>query len=76
MEDLYKLDLTKTEWTSLCGGQTGDAGDDEEACVEFTPIPGANAFALRDSKNPDAGTLRFFATELANFKTMFDPGVQ
>jgi hypothetical protein len=33
--------------------------------VEIAPIPGASdAFALRDSKNPDAGTLRFTGEEL------------
>ncbi|MEU7916570.1 DUF397 domain-containing protein [Microbispora bryophytorum] len=36
-----------------------------ESCVELAPIPGeADAFALRDSKNPDAGTLRFTDAEL------------
>ncbi|MEU7877121.1 DUF397 domain-containing protein [Microbispora bryophytorum] len=31
----------------------------------MAPIPGeTGAFALRDSKNPDAGTLRFTGAEL------------
>lgn len=36
-----------------------------ESRVEIAPIPGmADAYALRDSKNPAAGTLRFTGAEL------------
>ncbi len=62
MEDLYARDLAGVRFRRLCGGYTGDDG---EACVELAPIPGSeDAFALRDSKNPDAGTLRFTGAEL------------
>ncbi|MET8156204.1 DUF397 domain-containing protein [Sphaerisporangium sp. NPDC005289] len=62
MNDLYARDLTGIAFTRMCGGNTGEEG---EACVELAPIPGVDdAFALRDSKNPDAGTLRFSGSEL------------
>ncbi|MFC7386624.1 DUF397 domain-containing protein [Sphaerisporangium rhizosphaerae] len=62
MHDLYGHDLAGAQFRRLCGGYTGDDG---EACVELAPIPGAiDAFALRDGKNPDAGTLRFTGAEL------------
>jgi Domain of unknown function (DUF397) len=62
MNDLYDRDLTGVAFTRLCGGNTGEEG---EACVELAPIPGVkDAFALRDSKNRDAGTLRFSGAEL------------
>jgi hypothetical protein len=62
MKKLYDLDLTAATFTRLCGGNTGEEG---EACVELAAIPGVkDAFALRDSKNPDAGTLRFSGAEL------------
>ncbi|MEV4101024.1 DUF397 domain-containing protein [Nonomuraea sp. NPDC049649] len=36
-----------------------------ESCVLIAPIPGVeDAYAVRDSKNPDAGTLRFTGDEL------------
>ncbi|MFC7382515.1 DUF397 domain-containing protein [Sphaerisporangium rhizosphaerae] len=62
MDDLYDRDLTGIAFTRMCGGNTGEEG---EACVELAPIPGVDdAFALRDSKHPDAGTLRFSGSEL------------
>ncbi|GAA3831430.1 hypothetical protein GCM10022226_60700 [Sphaerisporangium flaviroseum] len=62
MKTLYDCDLTGAAFARLCGGNTGEEG---EACVELAMIPGVNdAFALRDSKNPDAGTLRFSGAEL------------
>lgn len=36
-----------------------------ESCVEIAPLDGAeDAFAVRDSKNPAAGELRFTGAEL------------
>lgn len=71
--DLYAHELTDLKWTRLCGGNTGDNSDeDTESCVEIAPIPGADdGFAVRDSKNHDAGTLRFTAAELAAFAEKF-----
>lgn len=67
MIDLYAIDLTATA-SRYCGGKTGDANDEEEACVEFAPIPGVDgALELTDSKNPGAGRLRFTAAELDAF---------
>ncbi|GAA0942219.1 DUF397 domain-containing protein [Nonomuraea longicatena] len=62
--DLYRLDLGDLVFRRLCGGNNNENGEGE-SCVEIAPIPGApNSFALRDSKNPDAGTLRFTGDEL------------
>ncbi|WP_248961265.1 DUF397 domain-containing protein [Sphaerisporangium perillae] len=56
-------DLGGAQFARLCGGNNGTEGG--EACVEIAAIPGTeDAFALRDSKNPDAGTLRFTGSEL------------
>lgn len=64
MDDLYGRDLAGSRFRRLCGGNN-DADGDGEACVEIAPIPGAtDAYALRDSKNPAAGTLRFTGEEL------------
>jgi hypothetical protein len=64
--DLYKLDLTGARFTRPCGGNQGD--EEMENCVEIAQIPGADtAFAVRDSKNPSAGTLRFTGAELRAF---------
>jgi hypothetical protein len=50
-------------FSRLCGG--GRQDEDGEGCVLIAPIPGIeDAYALRDSKNPDAGTLRFTGDEL------------
>ncbi|MEV7966308.1 DUF397 domain-containing protein [Sphaerisporangium sp. NPDC088356] len=63
MENLYERDLAGAQFTRPCGGNNGTEGG--EACVELAAIPGtADAFALRDSKNPNAGTLRFTGDEL------------
>jgi hypothetical protein len=69
VKDLYELDLTGADWVKLCGGNTGDQSDDDsESCVELAPIPGVtDAYAVRDSKNHSAGTLRFTSAELAAF---------
>ncbi|MEV5407558.1 DUF397 domain-containing protein [Thermopolyspora sp. NPDC052614] len=61
--DLYTLDLAGARFRRLCGGNQQE--DEMESCVELAAIPGeADAFALRDSKNPAAGTLRFTGDEL------------
>ncbi|WP_084965132.1 DUF397 domain-containing protein [Thermoactinospora rubra] len=61
--DLYARDLGPPAFRRLCGGNQQE--EEGESCVEIAPVPGAiDAFALRDSKNPDAGTLRFTGAEL------------
>ncbi|MEU8320285.1 DUF397 domain-containing protein [Nonomuraea sp. NPDC048881] len=63
MTDLYRGNLDDVPFTQLRGG--GPPGDHVETCVLIAQIPGIDdAYALRDSKNPDAGTLRFTGTEL------------
>ncbi|WP_043613910.1 DUF397 domain-containing protein [Nonomuraea candida] len=63
MTDLYGSDLGEVPFTRLCGGN--QQNEDGESCVLIAPIPGvSDAFAVRDSKNPDAGTLRFTGDEL------------
>ncbi|MEZ0075353.1 DUF397 domain-containing protein [Planotetraspora sp. GP83] len=65
MDDLYERDLAGARFRRLCGGNQQEQEQDQETCVEIAPIPGAgDAFALRDSKNPGAGTLRFASDEL------------
>ncbi|WP_043617273.1 DUF397 domain-containing protein [Nonomuraea candida] len=67
--DLYARDLGQLEFRRLCGGNNNEDGEGE-SCVEIAPIPGAgDAFALRDSKRPDAGTLRFTRSELEAFQS-------
>ncbi|MEV3983595.1 DUF397 domain-containing protein [Nonomuraea sp. NPDC049758] len=62
--DLYAKNLGHLEFRRLCGGNNNEDGEGE-SCVEIAPIPDvADTFALRDSKNPDAGTLRFTGAEL------------
>ncbi|WP_084957238.1 DUF397 domain-containing protein [Thermoactinospora rubra] len=61
--DLYARDLGPLAFRRLCGGNQQE--EEMESCVEIAPIPGeVDAFALRDSKNPQAGTLRFTGDEL------------
>ncbi|MEZ0073376.1 DUF397 domain-containing protein [Planotetraspora sp. GP83] len=61
--DLYGHDLAGVRFRRLCGGNQQE--EDQESCVELAPIPGTDdGFALRDSKKPDAGTLRFTGAEL------------
>ncbi|WP_214110443.1 DUF397 domain-containing protein [Acrocarpospora catenulata] len=64
--DIYDADLTGAAFRRLCGGNQQE--EDQETCVEIAPIPEQpGAFALRDSKNPAAGTLRFTHDELVGF---------
>lgn len=63
MTDLYGGSLDEVPFSRLCGGDQQE--DNLESCVLIAPIPGIeDAYALRDSKNPDAGTLRFTGAEL------------
>ncbi|RSM95597.1 DUF397 domain-containing protein [Nonomuraea sp. WAC 01424] len=63
MTDLYGCNLDEVPFTKLCGGDRLEEHSD--SCVLIARIPGIeDAYALRDSKNPDAGTLRFTGTEL------------
>ncbi|MGW0483060.1 DUF397 domain-containing protein [Nonomuraea sp. NPDC003214] len=61
--DLYGKPLGEVPFTKMCGGNQQE--EEMDTCVLIAPIPGADdAYALRDSKNPDAGTLRFTGDEL------------
>ncbi|AYN40765.1 DUF397 domain-containing protein [Streptomyces dangxiongensis] len=59
--DLYALDLDSASFVKACGGSTHPDG---EACVTLARI-GEDAWALGDSKRPDAQPLRFTSAELA-----------
>jgi Domain of unknown function (DUF397) len=67
--DLYSIKLDGLPARKLCGGNTGDKSDENsESCVMMINIPGMpDAVELTDSKNPDAGALRFDATEMRTF---------
>lgn len=58
---LYAIDLTDAAWrkASASGGQGN--------CVEITDLPDG-AVAVRDSKNPALGALRFTAAEWQAFR--------
>jgi hypothetical protein len=63
MNDLYGQPLGDVPFTRMCGGNQQE--EEGESCVLIAPIPGVkDGFAVRDSKNPDAGTLRFSGAEL------------
>lgn len=65
--DLYSLPTGDAQFTRMCGG---NQGGENETCVEIAALPGAeDAFALRDTKNPGAGELRFTGAELRAFIT-------
>ncbi|MFD5652203.1 DUF397 domain-containing protein [Streptomyces sp. NPDC127039] len=59
--DLYRLDLTDAAFATACGGNTHPDG---ESCVILARI-GSDAWALGDSKRPDAEPLRFTTEELS-----------
>ncbi|MER5643159.1 DUF397 domain-containing protein [Streptosporangium sp. NPDC002524] len=64
--DIYLVDMTGVSFRRLCGGNQQE--EDQESCVEIADVPGRpGTFALRDSKNPAAGTLRFTHDELVGF---------
>ncbi|MEU6406101.1 DUF397 domain-containing protein [Streptomyces sp. NPDC046985] len=58
--DLYALDIGGASFVKACGGSTHPDG---ESCVTLARI-GDDAWALGDSKRPDAQPLRFTAKEL------------
>ena len=62
--DIYTADLTGAVWMTACGGNSDENGD-EETCIAFARIPGG--MAIRDTKAPDAGTLRFRESEIEAF---------
>ncbi|GAA5068610.1 hypothetical protein HNP84_008411 [Thermocatellispora tengchongensis] len=63
MVDLYQPNTEPGSFRRLCGGNQDE--EEMESCVEIAPLAGLDdAFALRDSKNRAAGTLRFTGDEL------------
>ncbi|KAB1149782.1 DUF397 domain-containing protein [Streptomyces luteolifulvus] len=58
--DLYGLDLGGASFVKACGGNTHPDG---ESCVTLARI-GDDAWAVGDSKRPDAQPLRFTTGEL------------
>ncbi|MEV7060046.1 DUF397 domain-containing protein [Streptomyces microflavus] len=60
MSDLYELPITGAEFSKACGGNTHPDG---EACVALARL-GPDAWAVGDSKRPDAEPLRFTTAEL------------
>ncbi|MBB5117674.1 toxin-antitoxin system, toxin component [Streptomyces eurocidicus] len=60
MTDLYDLTIADAQFSKACGGNTHPDG---ESCVTLARI-GADAYALGDSKRPDAEPLRFTTAEL------------
>ncbi|WP_157246313.1 DUF397 domain-containing protein [Nonomuraea typhae] len=66
--DLYAADPGQLAFRRLCGGGNNQDGEGE-SCMEIAPLGGVeDAFALRDSKNPGAGMLRFTGAELRAFQ--------
>ncbi|NKI41480.1 DUF397 domain-containing protein [Streptomyces physcomitrii] len=61
MVDLYELPVEGIEFSKACGGNTHPDG---ESCVTLAKI-GPDAWAVGDSKRPDALSLRFTTAELA-----------
>lgn len=58
-DPLYSQNLTHAVWRKSSHSAV-------DGCVEVTRL-GAGAVALRDSRNPDVGDLRFTAAEWAAF---------
>ena len=58
--DLYQEKLT-SPFVKACGGSNNEDGEGE-SCAMVSPM-NDHAFALRDSKNPAAGELRFDRSE-------------
>lgn len=59
--DLYEVDITGAQFSKACGGNTHPDG---EACVTLARI-GPDAWAMGDSKRPEAEPLRFTTAELS-----------
>ncbi|WP_116209313.1 DUF397 domain-containing protein [Streptomyces olivoreticuli] len=53
-EDLYAVDLTGATWRKSSRSNGGNQ------CVEVTDLPGLG-LAVRDSKDPDRGDLRYYS---------------
>ncbi|MFC5148533.1 DUF397 domain-containing protein [Streptomyces aureoversilis] len=68
MTDLYSLTIEGARFSKACGGNTHPDG---ESCVTLARI-GEDAYALGDSKRPDAAPLRFTGAELG--AAGIDPG--
>lgn len=63
--NLYAAPLDGAQFTALCGG---NAGGDNETCIEMARIPGTDGFALRDNKaEADGSVLRVSRSELLAF---------
>ncbi|MFJ8249184.1 DUF397 domain-containing protein [Streptomyces sp. NPDC094466] len=60
MNDLYRLPIDTAEFAKACGGNTHPDG---ESCVTLARI-GPDAWAVGDSKRPEAEPLRFTTAEL------------
>ncbi len=60
MKDLYELPIEEVTFSKACGGNTHPDG---ESCVTLARI-GPDAWAVGDSKCPDAEPLRFTTAEL------------
>lgn len=60
MTDLYGLPIEGAEFSKVCGGNTHPDG---ESCVTPAKI-GPDAWAVGDSKRPEAEPLRFTTVEL------------
>ncbi|MEU3751793.1 DUF397 domain-containing protein [Streptomyces olivoreticuli] len=60
MTDLYGIDIQGVQFTKSCGGNTHPDG---ESCVILARI-GEGAWAVGDSKRPQAEPLRFTTAEL------------
>jgi hypothetical protein len=58
--DLYTIPITGAVFSRACGGNTHPDG---ESCVTLARI-GPDAWALGDSKHPEAVPLRFTTAEL------------
>ncbi|MFF4352215.1 DUF397 domain-containing protein [Streptomyces sp. NPDC001530] len=58
--DLYRIPIDRAEFSKACGGNTHPDG---ESCVTLARI-GPDAWALGDSKKPQAEPLRFTTAEL------------
>lgn len=61
--DLYAEETRELVFRRLCGGNQQE--EEMDSCMEIASVPGVeDVFALRDSKNPGAGVLRFTGKEL------------
>jgi len=68
MSDLYEIPLDGVKFRRACGGNQQE--EEMESCVELAEIR-EGIYAVRDSKNPNAGTLRFTRAELEAFAKLF-----